>query len=439
MTKPVSRTYLWQAWLSAGFILLGNPLTLKLGIQDEFLREKALPFVVLVNLLLLICFFYLLRKRVSLQVLFQTSPNFNLLFTAFFFLALFAGNRIFTCKFKLIRLILLFSLLVQYTRTFHLWVVKNPLELGKIIRNLATLEYALGVVFLLLEMIFMFQVKSRGAFPDSFSQISWNNRYLGGLNSMGMREREIPPKHPEGKKVLFLLGDSFAYGWGIEKREERTSELLAQSTDYEVYNLGVPGSDIANQWENLEKIGWIPEQMVVFWNPNDIHRQAQDNGLELDFIPSQSYLEDWPHFLTHYSFFLNWLKCEWIHHGEDGEYAGYLNRAFQNRAVFKAHINQDWGPADRFLTGDSLNRPLAVLFPLMGDVKVSQPWLKGMEEWLNFRGWEVLNLAPLLEMEHPKLLTVNAFDQHPSAWVNEFLADTLIKRLKQTPTKVPLD
>jgi len=63
-------------------------------------------------------------------------------------------------------------------------------------------------------------------------------------NSLGMREREIPPRRP-GERRLLALGDSFTYGAGVQASEAypRIVEdlLRARGDPTMVLNAGVPG------------------------------------------------------------------------------------------------------------------------------------------------------------------------------------------------------
>jgi len=71
-------------------------------------------------------------------------------------------------------------------------------------------------------------------------------RHGGGpaivVNQLGFREREIPPKQA-GRYRIAVVGDSIAWGQGIEARERfsnRLEEFLGAG--YEVFNFGQPGA-----------------------------------------------------------------------------------------------------------------------------------------------------------------------------------------------------
>ncbi len=77
-----------------------------------------------------------------------------------------------------------------------------------------------------------------------------NTRYFdyicgAHLNSDGYRNREFTDTANKGKKKvkLFLLGDSFTYGFSAKPITLSFADLLDNDPDFEVYNGGVPGSD----------------------------------------------------------------------------------------------------------------------------------------------------------------------------------------------------
>ena len=90
------------------------------------------------------------------------------------------------------------------------------------------------------------------------------------VNSLGFREREVAAKSSNRYRIA-IVGDSFAWGQGIEERE-RFSNLLEASLGprYEVLNFGIPGNN-------------LPE-----------HVQVLDQALQLspDFVLLQLYIND---------------------------------------------------------------------------------------------------------------------------------------------------
>jgi hypothetical protein len=62
------------------------------------------------------------------------------------------------------------------------------------------------------------------------------------IDSLGLREREVAVARPPGRRRILIVGDSIAFGTGVEV-EERFSDLLGHKLgdEVEVINAGVPG------------------------------------------------------------------------------------------------------------------------------------------------------------------------------------------------------
>ncbi len=97
-------------------------------------------------------------------------------------------------------------------------------------------------------------------------------------NSHGMRSPERPVVKPADTFRIVLLGDSYAFGWGVEQDkifaevlEEKLNEEVADPRSIEVLNFGVPGYSTFQQVSQfLEKgIAFEPDIVLVFFINND--------------------------------------------------------------------------------------------------------------------------------------------------------------------------
>jgi lysophospholipase L1-like esterase len=82
-------------------------------------------------------------------------------------------------------------------------------------------------------------------------------------NSLGFREREIPPKRGDRFRIA-VVGDSFTWGQGVEA-EERFSNRIESflGAAYEVFNFGNPGNNLPEHLDVLKQALPISPDFVL--------------------------------------------------------------------------------------------------------------------------------------------------------------------------------
>ena len=109
------------------------------------------------------------------------------------------------------------------------------------------------------------------------------------INSKGLRDREIDYEKPPGVRRAIVLGDSFAWGYGL-KTEERFSNILDEMfTETQVINMGVVGYSTDQECLLFEREGvkYQPELVILLIHDTDIFH----NGLPANYGKKK------PHFL----------------------------------------------------------------------------------------------------------------------------------------------
>ena len=98
------------------------------------------------------------------------------------------------------------------------------------------------------------------------------------MNSFGMRSPEIPLEKPEKTKRVVVLGDSYAFGWGVKQDEMFSRWLEAELVktapegwNVQVLNFGVPGyatfQEVAAFFDKAVKFS--PDAVLVYFIKND--------------------------------------------------------------------------------------------------------------------------------------------------------------------------
>ncbi|MBL8768579.1 MAG: SGNH/GDSL hydrolase family protein [Planctomycetes bacterium] len=99
------------------------------------------------------------------------------------------------------------------------------------------------------------------------------------INALGFRGPEITTTKPANTVRVVLLGDSVAFGWGVEERdglraqlERRLADWYGTSRAIEVVNLAVPGLHAGHEYERFRHHGLAlePDVVVVLFNVNDV-------------------------------------------------------------------------------------------------------------------------------------------------------------------------
>jgi len=91
------------------------------------------------------------------------------------------------------------------------------------------------------------------------------------INDKGLRDRSHSYERQNGIKRILVLGDSFAWGYGVEE-SERFSQLLEKSMGVEVINAGVSGYSTDQEWlwYRSEGIKYEADLVILVVAGNDV-------------------------------------------------------------------------------------------------------------------------------------------------------------------------
>ena len=128
------------------------------------------------------------------------------------------------------------------------------------------------------------------------------------INSRGLRSDEFDVTKPDNTYRILNIGDSVAFGWGVDQEETYGYQLVNllnqqdKSRNYEVINAGVPGLNLTTEKNFLlqEGLSYKPDLVLLDLTvANDIFGQAPGGAEEkfhlFSWLRDNTYL--WP-FLT---------------------------------------------------------------------------------------------------------------------------------------------
>jgi lysophospholipase L1-like esterase len=92
------------------------------------------------------------------------------------------------------------------------------------------------------------------------------------ISSQGLRDDEVPPSPRPGRRRTLLVGDSFAWGFGVERDEMFDRILEERNPGLETVNESVPGYGTDQELLLLEAQGvrFHPALVLLVFHPNDL-------------------------------------------------------------------------------------------------------------------------------------------------------------------------
>jgi len=157
-----------------------------------------------------------------------------------------------------------------------------PGRTGRILLRVVLVVTMTAAALVAAELLARFQFRraqSSGRAGDFIARRAGGPSYRS--NSLGFRDREVPPKSPDRYRIA-VIGDSFAWGQGVEERD-RFSNLLEEflGPRYEVFNFGRPGNNMPEHLEVLTQLLTVEPDFVLlqlyindFETPSMVRPQA---------------------------------------------------------------------------------------------------------------------------------------------------------------------
>ncbi len=257
------------------------------------------------------------------------------------------------------------------------------------------------------------------------------------INSLGMRDREVPEK-PAGEFRLLVLGDSVPFGIGVSYEDSfpRQLELLLNERHprrrWRTLNMGVPSYNTEQELIQLQSSGLAlhPDAVLLLFSSNDIEPKRWV------FDKRNKWYVD----LTQRSYAGSLLYILYRDLGArfSASAAGSGEHHRDTSRIALDHYRVDsprWQAIDRSLTGiNALSRTHRIPFVLFTNDEA--PFIVELLEGVAQRErFPIVNLArdrdPRWAGQDPRQFRNSATDGHPSALGNRVLATLMAEHLER--------
>jgi len=290
-------------------------------------------------------------------------------------------------------------------------------------------------LFLLLEIVFYSSFAITDGSGFTLASRRWSEKYWHPINSLGYRDVEHPPAEFQNKQVIFIVGDSFAAGYGINQIENRFSNILQRNLgeEYLVVNVAQSNWGTAQEYKAILSYPYPPKKIVLSYYLNDIHRVAAKAGL---IRPG---LIEYPHnpvlrFSINRSYFLNfvyWRLYRFQNKATIENFWERLKLSYADPNVWAAH-EAELEQIVTYTRNQGIDLTV-VVFPHLTAVKDSAPITSKVTEFFERNKVRVLNLQPMLEGRDPATMIVNSLDPHPNEALNREVAELLTRMMQTAP------
>ncbi|MCH2370785.1 MAG: SGNH/GDSL hydrolase family protein [Pirellulales bacterium] len=307
----------------------------------------------------------------------------------------------------------------------------------KLSLSLASLLYLFGGF----EYYFYNHVAVSDGFGQTKMHDNWRARYGSLPNiSLGLRDEE----HIfSGRPALYVVGDSFTAGHGINNFQDRYANVLETLLQYQwdLILLAKGGWSTGKQIEVYSEISNQRDEQggVLIWQYylNDIEESGAALGITRPtiYLAAPRYLNS---IVDHYHFanFLYWGVLRTAYAQEIGQqYLAYLQECYSNEMVWQHHRQQlqqvielqHRGELNIVEETSSARKLIVIVYPNLKDIAATRSMSDKVADFFERQGVPVVNMADVLSGFSPKEITVNALDGHANEMVNRLLAEHLYK------------
>ena len=252
------------------------------------------------------------------------------------------------------------------------------------------------------------------------------------LNSLYCRDPEWSEQKPVGVRRIAFVGDSFTFGWGIHRVEDRATDLIQRRFDsiapgrVEVMNVAWRGWDTVDELEAIRRMiaEYDVDEVVLCYLPNDIDKlipktERFDPGRPPHsslINTDRSYLLDMLYYRIYAPLTMRRVYGYW-----DG-----LAEGFADPEIWRIH-RQQLGEIVLACRAHGVRLRVALLpfIKTRGDKWDARAVHDRVASFFVANQVEVVDLLPVIAGRDPSSLVVSGGDGHPNEAANRLFADAV--------------
>jgi hypothetical protein len=272
-------------------------------------------------------------------------------------------------------------------------------------------------------------------FP-TYSSLLWSRSHVQ-LNRDGFRDGDHGSARDRNTYRLLVVGDSYAFGWGIRKAEDRFGERLAMKLHrvtgkhWESINASRPDTHTLHHLQFIEAaLSHRPDLVVILYVFNDIDylssvtpREGQSEAPKslLDYVDPARMA-----FRNSYLFQEFYVRMRLMLYS-----AGRSNNSRYDPYADKELMAKHFKDLSLLISRASESGAMAVVVPFEVSINADSNVRTRYE---NFVTQGLAAGIPIWTAEHAfdgyalEQLTVNALDRHPNEFANDLLAEAVTKQ-----------
>lgn len=300
--------------------------------------------------------------------------------------------------------------------------------------NFSLSFFILVVLCFFIEVYFYAFVVHSDSFSFTLANQRWFAKYWHPINSLGYRDVEHSPTEFHDNKVIFVVGDSFVAGQGIQDYRDRFSDKLQAKlgTGWLVLNLAQVGWSTTEEYHAIVSHPQKPNIIILSYFTDDIREAANRSQVKEKFsfgelvTPPPSYLG----FFVQHSYLLNFSYWEWYrYHNRQPEaiYWKKLRYFYEDSDAWRVHQAELQAIVDYAQKNAIVLIP--IIFPNLVSIELSMPITTRIANLFQSLGIEPIDLTATFRQQTASDLVVSRVDAHPNERVHAQVAGALLSRI----------